>query len=339
VTSRKLAPLRHTNRDFFACDIFDVLPFFKDDLASMEHPIFSLSTKPDMRHLIYEHNGNRLEIKPGADGLPTIHDKDVLIYCASQLRAAMLDGHEPKQRVRFTAYDFFISTNRHTDGRYYANFQKSLERLAGTRLQTNIKTGDVWIAEGFGVIDAWKAVKEDPNGRPLAVEIKLSDWTYNGILANELLTIDRDYFRLRRPLDRRLYELGRKHCGDQESWKVSLSTLHKKIGTTASKAKLRMNLRQVIETNHLPDYSVSMEDDLVTFANRNRRPQNVTARSRDTIPPLPTSIYEKAKQAAPGYDVHALEAEWRLWSKGPVQNPAGAFLGFCKRVWRRQPLR
>ena len=32
-------------RDFFLCDIFDASP--KGDLGSMEHPFFSLSTRPD----------------------------------------------------------------------------------------------------------------------------------------------------------------------------------------------------------------------------------------------------------------------------------------------------
>jgi len=215
-----LAPIQHPNRDFFVCDVFDVLPFIKDDLASMEHPAFSLSTKPDYRVLHYEHNGNSLTIKPGYHGLATIHDKDVLLYCASQLRAAINDSHTPSQRVQFTGYDFMVSTNRRIDGDSYQRFKASLERLAGTRLVTNIKTGEVQIEEGFGIIDSWKAVKEDDSGRVIAVEVKLSDWTYNAILSNELLTINRDYFRLRKPLDRRIYELARKHCGDQKNFKI-----------------------------------------------------------------------------------------------------------------------
>ena len=38
------APLGQT--EFFLCDIFAALP--KDDLASMEHPLFSLATRPDL---------------------------------------------------------------------------------------------------------------------------------------------------------------------------------------------------------------------------------------------------------------------------------------------------
>jgi hypothetical protein len=56
---KHLLPERHPTYDLFICDVLDAIP--KDDMASMEHPIFSLSTKPDMRELHYEHNGNTFE--------------------------------------------------------------------------------------------------------------------------------------------------------------------------------------------------------------------------------------------------------------------------------------
>ena len=52
-----LLPDRHPTADFFICDVLDAIP--KDDMASMEHPIFSLSTRPDRRILSYEHNGHQ----------------------------------------------------------------------------------------------------------------------------------------------------------------------------------------------------------------------------------------------------------------------------------------
>lgn len=41
-----LVKVRHPNRDFFLADMFDYA--LKDDGASMEAPIFTLSTKPDL---------------------------------------------------------------------------------------------------------------------------------------------------------------------------------------------------------------------------------------------------------------------------------------------------
>jgi hypothetical protein len=38
-----MLPERYPTADFFVCDLFDAAP--KGDMASMEHPVFSLSTK------------------------------------------------------------------------------------------------------------------------------------------------------------------------------------------------------------------------------------------------------------------------------------------------------
>jgi hypothetical protein len=53
--------------DFFVCDIFDAAP--KGDMASMEHPIFSISTKPDRRIRRYENGQNFVEITPSVKGV------------------------------------------------------------------------------------------------------------------------------------------------------------------------------------------------------------------------------------------------------------------------------
>lgn len=334
--SAPLLPIRHPNRDFFACDIFDALPYFKDDMASMEHPVFSLSTQPDRRKRYYEHNGNSITILPGYCGLATIYDKDVLLYCASYLRAAIQGGHEPKQRLRFIAHDLLISTNRPTNNLGYERLKAALTRLSGTRIQTNIKTGGIEKIEDFGLIDAWGVVKEDPNGRMIAVEVKLSDWFYRAVMANELLTINRDYFRLRKPIERRIYELARKHCGDQSNWKIGLSLLQEKTGTGSPTKEFKRITKQIIQTNHLPDYALALDGDTITFTNRHkRRPKK---KPQDGSSVLFTETYEKAKRVAPGWDVYYLERVWRDWSAGkePPRNADAAFIAFCKKKYQKE---
>jgi plasmid replication initiation protein len=332
---KPLLPARHANLEFFDCNIFDVLRYFKDDMASMEHPVFSLSTKPDLRHLHYEHNGNTLEIIPSVLGLATIHDKDILLYCASYLRAAINEGDTPSQIIRFNAHDFFVTTNRGTSGQYYKNFEMSLNRLRGTTIKTNVKIKGESIKAGFGLIDSWRIIEKSPdNHRMVAIEIKLSDWFYKAILANELLTISRDYFHLRKPLERRIYELARKHCGDSHQFRIGLSKLHKKIRTTAPIRKLRAQLRQLEETNHLPDYQLSLDVDIVTFTNRRTSAREGNIR----MPRLKTETFEKAKRAAPGWDVYYLEDEWRKWIAGKEMpnNPDAAFIAFCRKKYQRE---
>ena len=83
IMSSPLLPERHPVRDFFVLDVLDVTP--RSDIASMAHPIFSLSTKPETRILRYQQDDTIVEIHPSTKGLATIYDKDVLIYCISKL--------------------------------------------------------------------------------------------------------------------------------------------------------------------------------------------------------------------------------------------------------------
>ncbi|NKB17272.1 MAG: replication initiation protein [Pseudanabaena sp. CRU_2_10] len=52
------------------------------------------------------------------------------------------------------------------------------------------------------------------------------------------------------------------------------------------------------------------------------------------LPQFPGSTYEKAKHVAPGWDVYALESEFRDWLKQKGHQPdniEAAFIGFCKK--------
>jgi plasmid replication initiation protein len=259
-------------KDFLVCDDLDS---FKDDIASMEHPMFSLSRKADHRMLEYEYHGNTIKIKPSSTGLATILDKDVLLYIASSIMKAKNNGETISQTVRFTSYDYLIATNRNTGGSQYVQLKEGLSRLRGTSIETNIKTNGVEITTEFGLIDTWKTVKEDDDGKPIAIEIKLSDWFYNSILGNAVLSIDKDYFSLRKPTERRIYELARKHCGNQTVWKIKLENLKLKLGITSPIRTLRFNINQIAKTNHLPEYNISMEDDIVTFTRKEPPKGNV----------------------------------------------------------------
>lgn len=288
-----LLPDRHKQRDFFTCDIFDS---FKDDIASMEHPVFSLSKKPDHRMLEYERNGITIKIKPSYTGLATIFDKDILLYLASSLMNAKNSGETISQTVRFTSYDYIISTNKSLGGTQYKLLKEGLERLNGTLIQTNIKAGDVEEIKEFGLIESWGIIKEDTKGKAIAIEVKLSDWFYNSILGDAVLTIDKDYFRLRKPTERRLYELARKHCGNQIAWKISLINLKEKLGVTSQMKLLRFNIKKITETNHLPEYNISVEDDVVLFSRKEAPREN-------NIPiGLPKYVTKKEieRQAKPG---------------------------------------
>jgi plasmid replication initiation protein len=328
-----LLPDRHPQKDFFILDISDVVP--KDDMASMEHPLFSLATKPDMRHLVYKNGINKLEIIPSGRGLPTIFDKDILIFCISQLMDKKNRGEKIGKRVRFTGRELLIATNRPTNNLGYNRLEHAFQRLRGTTFTTNIATGNKIETRIFGLIDEGGFVRTaDENFRLDYCEIVLSDWVMRAIENDEVVTISNDYFRLRRPLERRLYEIGRKHCGGQPKWHIGLAKLQEKTGSNAPLKKFRLNIRQIIEDDHTPFYRMELTpDDLVIF--RPRSPQS------DLSPEirLPEWAEDKARGIArdKGRDYYALRSDWLAFAKSesakgnPPKNAGAAFLAYCKK--------
>lgn len=303
----------------------------------MEHPFYSLSKKPETSVRRYEHNGHFLEITPSVKGLATIYDKDILIYCISQIIAKMKAGDAVSQRVRINSRDLLIFTNRGTSGRDYMALIESLDRLEGTRIRTNIITGDEEQVEGFGLLDASSIRrKHGLDGRLLWCEVKLSDWVFRAIQAQEVLTLHRDYFRLRKPIERRIYEIARKHCGQQKSWKIGLDLLLKKTGSQSPEKRFRQMIRHLVEHDHLPDYHVTMEEDLVVFTNRGTMTTASPTLLDVHIPQLDPDTYHEARMAAPGWDVRTLEREWREWVTEAPRNPDAAFIGFCRKVYQKR---
>jgi len=255
---------RHPNRDFFLADLFDYA--MKDDGASMEAPIFTLATKPDLSIWTWKSkDGNKsIKVTPSVLGRATQHDKDVLIYVVSQLTEALNRGRDDAKNrtVRFTVYDFLVTTNRQTSGQGYKLLQEAFERLRGTSITTDIKTGGQRVKEGFGIIDRWKIIDKSPTDeRMVAVEVTLSEWLYNAVSAFEVLTIHPDYFRLRKPLARRLYEIARKHCGHQTEWTIGLELLQEKSGSKSTLKEFRRAIRAIEADDSLPEYRMMLAHD------------------------------------------------------------------------------
>lgn len=295
-----LMPVHHPNCDFFLCDLFDYA--LKDDGVSMEAPIFSLSTKPDRNIWNWaSRDGSRtITVTPSVLGRATQFDKDILIYVVSQMTEALnrnrLDAQS--RTVRFRVYDYLVSTNKVTGGKEYQRLEESLERLRGTSIKTNIQTAGQRIKEGFGILDTWKIIEKSPsNDKMIAVEVTLSKWLFNAVQAHEVLTINSDYFRLRKPIERRLYELARKHCGEQTRFVIGLELLQEKCGSQSTLREFRRNLRDLIKSNTLPDYKMLLNDekDQVTFFKKTLGKGITTHNQVDALMAL-NSIQEKNKQ-------------------------------------------
>ena len=244
-------------------------------------------------------------------------------------------GEKIGKRVRFSARELSIATNRPVGGDHYKRLEQAFKRLQGTQFVSNIRTGDKIETRIFSLVNEGGFVRTaDEKFRLDYCELVLSDWLMRAIEAAEVVTISSDYFRLRRPLERRIYEIARKHCGNQKRWHIKLANLQDKTGSNAPLKKFRLNIRQIIEDDHTPFYKLELtSDDLVIFRPRQNRITSTT----DIV--LPEWAEEKAREVAreKGWDYHALRSNWmdfahEATSKGnPPQNAGAAFVAYCKK--------
>jgi len=172
----------------------------------------------------------------------------------------------------------------------------------------------------------------------ISVKVKLSDWLFRAVMSRTVLTLSRDYFHLRKPLERRVYEIARKHCGQQKAWKISLENLLKKSGSASPRRVFRKMIRDMVTENHLPDYEIRLDErDIFHVTPRRLLTDDIPA------PTLPDGIYDEVRAIAPGYDPYYLEAEWRsFWMDSghpKLRAPAKAFLAFCRKRAEKEPLR
>ena len=358
-SSSPFLPERHPLGDFFVLDVLDVAP--RSDMASMEHPIYSLSTKPERRVLSYQHDDTRIEILPSARGLPTVFDKDILIYCISKLMHLKNSGKPIGPKVRLTTYDLLVSTNRQTNNLAYQRLEASLERLAGTVIKTTIETGDEATVSGFALISRFEYNRKGSMHaeRLRYLEITLSEWLFRAVECAEVLPISPDYFRLRSPLDRRLYELARKHCGAKDKWRISIDKLQKKCGSKQERKHFMQHMREAVATDHIPDYRLELEDDFAIFLKRESaaaqaKPAAETpAPAKETAPGassvasgggqnsgageiprrilISSAAIERVREILPGVDAYWLEKAYCEWAadKDAAKNEDARFLGWA----------
>jgi len=266
-----LKPNKHNQLELFLADEVEISTI-RDEIASMEHPFFALKGG-DTKDRIYKNGNTTISITPTSAGIATIFDKDIWIYAISKLQNAINNGLKVDRKIYFTPYDFLMNTNRSTSGQAYKDLKKALSRLSGTRIKTNIKhSEDKQETIEFGLIDSWRILEEKKGKVDIGmVEVVLPNWLFEALEKKKILKISMDYFRIRKAIDRRIYEIARKHCGYQYECEISLDKLHLKTGSTATKEKFKFNIKYLAIENNLPDYDVIFDSsrDVVIFKSRN----------------------------------------------------------------------
>ena len=93
---------------------------------------------------------------PSVRGRATIHDKDILIYCISQLMAALNAGRQMARQLAIKAHDLLVATNRETSGDGYAGCARPSSGWRGPGSPPTWSTGETELTRGFGLIEAWE---------------------------------------------------------------------------------------------------------------------------------------------------------------------------------------
>jgi plasmid replication initiation protein len=238
----------------------------RDDRATMEFPFFALQKRPLLAPIIYQDGNVSIRISPGERGIATIWDKDVLIYLSSLINSRLERGEEVSRTVRIAAYDLLRVTRRHTGKNGYQEIYDALFRLRSTTITTDIRSGGERETRGFGWIDSFRILtRENKVGNRVmqGLEITLNDWTFRAIVQDRrVLAINPAYFDLTGGLERRLYEIARKHVGRQSEWKVSLLQLAKKCGTMQRNLRrFKFDLKELAALDRLPDYQLFFIND------------------------------------------------------------------------------
>ena len=238
----------------------------RDDRATMEFPFFALQKRPLLTPIIYQDGNVAIRISPGERGIATIWDKDVLIYLSSLINSRIERGEEVSRTVCITAHDLLRVTHRHTGKNGYQEIYDALFRLRSTTITTDIQSGGERETRGFGWIDSFRILtKENKAGNRVmqGLEITLNDWTFRALVKDRrVLAINPAYFDLTGGLERRLYEIARKHVGRQAEWKVSLLLLAKKCGTMQRNLRrFKFDLKELAELDRLPDYQLFLIND------------------------------------------------------------------------------
>ena len=328
----------HPIQDFLVPDLFDGIgASFKSDMASMEHPIFTLSKNRDMRNLEYRRENISISIIPSNYGLPTVFDKDVILYCMSLLMREINEGKTPTRTIRISCHNLLVATNRLTNGRSYQRLKSAIDRLRGVSIKTNVRTNKREITRGFGLIESYEIIESSRvKDRMVRLEITLSEWLYNAVLGKDVLTINREYFRLGKPMERRLYEIARKHCGRAPEWEIGLIKLMEKTGSTGTLRLFRSRLKLIAKDDHLPDYKIHVDNnDKVTFSQKNPG-KSLESITPDELPMIKRETILKGekivREAGTGWCYNNIREQFtkQLIDGFRPNNVDGTFIGFVK---------
>jgi plasmid replication initiation protein len=271
--------------DMFSISAID--PPWRDNRDAMEYPFLALQKR---RTTPITYSNGDIWLSVGADSrfsIATIWDWDVMIFAASHINEAIESRRKVSPRISFVPHDLLKQIGRHTGGGNYHELAQAIRRLATTFVMTNIREADQpeqGEERGFHWLGGYSLPKKypprytttpdnvahitprDPEGKADPArpwEIELPPWLYNAIVRQgDILAVHPDYFQLTGGLERWLYRLARKAVPDKAeppAIRFKMETLHARSGVTRDLKRFAFDIREIAETQPLPEYGILIE--------------------------------------------------------------------------------
>ena len=261
---------------FFVPNVHDAP--IKDDVNLMDVAPFSLSKTKREGVIRYELKDCVITVSGGSEvGMANAYDYDIFLnmvsYLAEQMRIFRRDQRKgltpalPRKIYQPTATQILKFCRRGHGGNQYEQLERALDRLQATSIKiTNFKPDARRETETFSLIQRYKVLSRTTNDKIDRVEIEIPDWVYDGIVhdraSSSILTLNPDYFLLKKSTARFIYRLARKAAGRSDAH-YCLNDLYMRSGTTAPKWQFEQKIKSLVassETDPLPDYDLNLTE-------------------------------------------------------------------------------
>ena len=212
----------------------------------------------DVKPRRFEYKGKFIEFTPGPNGLPTIRDFDVLIYCVTWIANAAMDGRDADVGATYEleVEDFYRFAGRPRHGERENLFVQGLERLAGGSILTNTRPIGL-DNSSYNFIAAYQQDRDEA-GRLKTVRIQLPHTIYC-LAHNEFFDkIHRDYFN-QSAVRRLIYLFLKQYCGSADRLSVPYAKLHAVTCSTSPLRKFKPIIDELI-AKPLPEFSSNKDD-------------------------------------------------------------------------------
>ncbi|QOX78367.1 replication initiator protein A [Trichlorobacter lovleyi] len=265
------------------------------DIATMKYPFFSVTGGEEKRQYQDEKRDVSLVISAPTDcGAPSVMDRDVLTYCQTRLRQLYgpkdLEVFDEFPAIEFSFRKFCATTGRQPGGTSMAYLERALIRLNKSLITTkNICVNKNELAqEPTPFIDFFEITKGEDRkrgrGNDVIIKVRPSRWVHKALIRDYLL-VDPDFYNIKSPMARRLFEVGRAFVGDRPgNFVFDLDGLSLLLGLKSPRNKMLSMIKQHIPQLARLDLRLDLKRDGVVYSRIQSEPEE--------LPPVPPELEE-----------------------------------------------